>query len=149
MPESDWFPFLRRTYFFKGLLDEEIRLVASACAEEERDAGDVIFVELPDPGTAISVEQSMGSIESAKAVEDIIAPISGEVVSVNEDVVDAPELLNEDPYEVGWLISVKPRDIKDLDSLLGHDQYMSLVEESGDYGEDEEEEEEDLFTNDE
>ncbi len=113
------------------------------------ELGDVIFVELPDPGTAISVEQSMGSIESAKAVEDIIAPISGEVVSVNEDVVDAPELLNEDPYEVGWLISVKPRDIKDLDSLLGHDQYMSLVEESGDYGEDEEEEEEDLFTNDE
>jgi glycine cleavage system H protein len=112
------------------------------------ELGDIIFAELPDVGSRVDADEPMGSIESAKAVEDIAAPVTGEVVRVNEEVINAPELLNEDPYEAAWLMAVAPNDIKDLDSLLSYDQYLSLIEEVDD-DEEEEEDDEDLFSNDE
>ncbi len=95
-------------------------------------------------GATITADESMGSIESAKSVEDIIAPLAGEVMRVNDAVIDAPELLNEDPYEQGWLLAVKPNDTKEFDELLSSDQYTALVEET-DEADDDEEDEEDLF----
>lgn len=112
------------------------------------ELGDIIFAELPDVGSRVEADEPAGTIESAKAVEDIASPVSGEVVRVNEEVINGPELLNEDPYEAAWLIAVAPNDIKDLDSLLSYDQYMSLIEET-DQDEEEEEDDEDLFSNDE
>jgi len=108
------------------------------------ELGDIIFVELPDVGVAVTANGALGTVESAKAVEDIVAPLSGEVVRVNDEVIDAPELLNEDPYQAGWLIAVKVKDTQEFDELLSNDQYTSLVEESDE--QDEEEEEEDLFS---
>lgn len=124
---------------------EEVLLGITEFAANE--LGDIIFVELPDVGATITAEDPMGSVESAKSVEDIIAPISGEVTRVNDEVVDAPEILNEDPFGKGWMIAIKPAQMVDMDSLLSPDQYSSLIEEEG---EDEEEEEEDnLFENEE
>lgn len=124
---------------------EEVLIGITEFAANE--LGDIIFVELPDVGAKITAEDPMGSVESAKSVEDIIAPISGEVTRVNDEVIDAPEILNEDPYGGGWMIAIKPAQMADMDSLLSPDQYSSLIEEEG---EDEEEEEEDnLFENEE
>ena len=83
---------------------DEVRIGLTDFAVNE--LGDIIFVELPDVGAAITADDALGTVESAKAVEDIVAPLSGEVVRVNEEVINAPELLNEDPYQAGWLIAV-------------------------------------------
>lgn len=92
------------------------------------ELGDIIFVELPDVGSAISAAEPFGSVESAKAVEDLIAPLSGEVTRINEDIIDMPEILNEDPYEEGWLIAIEASDEDELSSLITHDQYQSNLE---------------------
>ncbi|MFO7945647.1 MAG: glycine cleavage system protein GcvH [Armatimonadota bacterium] len=92
------------------------------------ELGDIIFVELPDVGTSVSSGEAFGSVESAKAVEDLIAPLSGEVTRINEDIIDMPEILNEDPYEEGWLITIEASDEDELASLLTHDQYQSNLE---------------------
>jgi glycine cleavage system H protein len=108
--------------------------------------GDIIFIELPDVGASIVVEEGLGSVESAKAVEDLVSPLSGEVTQVNEELLDAPEILNEDPYAQGWLIAIKATDAnaKEFDSLLGHDNYMAMLEESGD-GNEEDDEDDNLY----
>ena len=89
--------------------------------------GDVVFVELPDAGTQLAQFQKMGEIESVKAVSDLMCPIGGEVVEVNSDVVNKPELLNEDPYEQGWLVKVRVSDLSDVDSLLDAAAYETLT----------------------
>lgn len=93
------------------------------------ELGDIIFVELPDEGTMITAGEPFGTVESAKAVEDLVAPLSGEVKRFNEDVIDMPEVLNEDPYEKGWMIVIEHGDDDDeIASLLTHDQYQSNLE---------------------
>ena len=90
------------------------------------ELGDIIFVELPEEGSSISAGEPFGTVESAKAVEDLIAPISGEVTRINEDVIDMPEVLNEDPYAEGWMIAVSHEGSDDeLSSLIDYDQYQS------------------------
>jgi glycine cleavage system H protein len=120
---------------------EEVLIGITEFAANE--LGDIIFVELPDVGATIAVDDPMGSVESAKTVEDIIAPLSGEVTRVNDEVIDAPELLNEDPYAGGWLLAIKASEAAELDSLLDPDQYSSLIEEEDEA--EEVEEEDNLF----
>lgn len=98
--------------------------VSKYAAEE---LGDILFAELPSAGDTIEAGASMGSIESAKAVADIIAPLSGEVVAVNDTVYDAPEIIGEDPYGEGWLLKVKATGATDTSSLLSHAQYQASV----------------------
>jgi glycine cleavage system H protein len=93
--------------------------------------GDVVFVELPEEGTTIEAGKSFGVVESVKAVSDIYAPVSGEVVSVNEELPDTPELVNTSPYEDGWMIKIKVSDTAELDGLLDVDGYKAFVEEEG------------------
>ncbi|MBO0865033.1 MAG: glycine cleavage system protein GcvH [Mycobacterium sp.] len=69
--------------------------------------GDVVFVQLPDPGTGLSVGESFGEVESTKSVSDLFAPVSGEVVAVNNDLEASPQLVNSDPYGAGWLLDVR------------------------------------------
>ena len=85
--------------------------------------GDVIFVELPEAGASVSAGDPYGSLESAKAVEDLIAPLSGKVLRVNEALVDAPEVTNQDPYGEGWMIVVSPVGEVDYDATLSAEQY--------------------------
>ena len=89
--------------------------------------GDVVFVELPKSGSKVHAAQSFGTVESVKAVSDIYAPLSGEVVEINEDLVDAPETLNSDPHGKGWLIKVKYSDKAELDSLMTAADYSAYV----------------------
>ncbi len=74
--------------------------------------GDVVFVELPDVGRTLEQGDSFGAVESVKAASDIYAPVAGEVTAVNETLVDSPEMVNAEPYEGGWLIKLRPRDLE-------------------------------------
>jgi glycine cleavage system H protein len=91
--------------------------------------GDVVFVELPDVGDPVKKGDSFGVVESTKAVSELFAPVSGKVVEVNDPLTDAPETINEDPYEEGWMIVVEPSDPKEVDSLMDAAAYRAFVEE--------------------
>ena len=90
---------------------------------------DVVWVELPEVGVAVSSMESFASVESVKSVSEIYAPISGEVTEVNEDLEDAPETINTDPYGEGWICKMTVGDKGELDALLDAAAYRSLVEE--------------------
>lgn len=87
--------------------------------------GDVVYVELPSVGQAVTAGQTCGEIESTKSVSDLYAPVTGEVLEVNGEVDSAPELVNEDPYERGWLFTVK---VGETGELLDADAYAKLTE---------------------
>jgi glycine cleavage system H protein len=117
---------------------EELVIGITEYAQDE--LGEVIFVELPEVGAETARGEAFGSIESAKAVEDLIAPVNGTVTRRNDDAVDVPETVNEDPYGGGWLIAVKPKEDYAPDELLTYEQYLATL----DIEEEEEEEMEDL-----
>jgi glycine cleavage system H protein len=91
--------------------------------------GDVVFVELPAVGDVVKRGESFGVVESTKAVSELFAPISGKVVEVNDPLVEAPESINEDPYEEGWMIAIEPSDPKELADLLDAKAYKAHVDE--------------------
>ena len=91
--------------------------------------GDVVYVELPAVGDEVKKGESFGVVESTKAVSELFAPISGKVVEVNDPLVEAPEAVNEDPYEEGWMIAIAPSDQKELAELLDVKAYAALVAE--------------------
>jgi glycine cleavage system H protein len=90
--------------------------------------GDVVFVELPEVGAQLAAGDEAGVVESVKAASDIYAPLSGEVVAINEDLEDAPELVNSDPFGDGWFFRLKLSDQVELDELLDADGYSELCE---------------------
>ena len=94
--------------------------------------GDIVFLELPEVGSQIVQSEAFGTIESVKAVSDLFAPISGEVVDVNADLAEQPEVVNDAPYEAGWLIRVAPADMSELETLLDAKEYAALCEERED-----------------
>jgi glycine cleavage system H protein len=91
--------------------------------------GEIVHYEPPDVGSSLARDESYGEVESVKAVSDLIAPLSGEVVEVNQAVVEAPETINSDPYSEGWLVKVRLSDSGELDDLLDVQAYKQLLEE--------------------
>jgi glycine cleavage system H protein len=91
------------------------------------ELGDVVFVELPETGSEFSQGDTVGTIESVKAVADLYLPVSGEVIEINEAVVDSPELVNSDPLDEGWLLKVRLSDPAELDKLLDAAAYGQLL----------------------
>ena len=89
---------------------------------------DIVFVELPDVGTQITHKTEFGVIESVKAAFDLYAPVSGEVIEVNESLLDAPEQVNESPYDEGWFLKIEMTDHSELDLLLDADAYQAHIE---------------------
>ncbi|RAL23574.1 glycine cleavage system protein GcvH [Lujinxingia litoralis] len=89
--------------------------------------GDIVFVELPALGAELQAEDDFGVVESVKTVSDLYAPLSGEVIAVNEDLEDAPELVNESPYEKGWIVRVKISDPSELESLMDAAGYQAFL----------------------
>ena len=89
--------------------------------------GDVVYVDLPEAGATITQFEKMGEIESVKAVSELFAPASGEVLMANEEVVQKPELVNSDPLESGWLLQIKLSDPSQLDALLTGQQYDDFI----------------------
>jgi glycine cleavage system H protein len=90
--------------------------------------GDIVFVELPGVGDEVIQENDFGVIESIKAVSDLYAPVSGTVTAVNETLEQEPELVNEAPYDDGWLLEVELADEAELDALLSPDEYRAQIE---------------------
>ena len=90
--------------------------------------GDVVFVELPEVGTEVSKDQEIAVVESVKAASDIYAPIAGTIVGINEDLVDNPEWVNEDPYGKAWFFKIKLENKADLEDLLDADAYAAACE---------------------
>jgi glycine cleavage system H protein len=90
--------------------------------------GDVVFVQLPEPGATVKAGESFAEVESTKSVSDVYAPVAGTVVEVNPDLADSPQKLNEDPYGEGWLCVIQPDDAAALSSLLDADGYQKLIE---------------------
>jgi glycine cleavage system H protein len=89
--------------------------------------GELVHFEAPEVGASVTKDQSYGEVESVKAVSDVIAPLSGEVVTVNEQVVDAPETVNEDPYGKGWLVRIRLADSGEVEALLDVSAYKQLL----------------------
>jgi glycine cleavage system H protein len=90
---------------------------------------DIVFVELPEVGAQVEAGQAFGVVESVKAVSDLIAPVSGEVVEVHKQLDEHPEWLNEDPYGRGWIVVIEPEDIESVEALMNAVTYRKSVEE--------------------
>jgi glycine cleavage system H protein len=116
-PEHDW----------ARIEDAEAVLGVTWYAQDA--LGELVHYEPPEAGATVSKDSSYGEVESVKAVSEIIAPLSGEVLEVNQAVIDAPETVNEDPYGVGWLIRIRLTDPGESDELLDADAYQQLVSE--------------------
>jgi len=93
----------------------------------QEELGDIVYVDLPKPGAKVEKGKSFGSVESVKAVSDIYAPVSGEVIEVNEGLATAPEKLNEDPHKAAWLIKVRVDGSADFKNLLSAADYESYI----------------------
>ncbi|MYE53700.1 MAG: glycine cleavage system protein GcvH [Chloroflexi bacterium] len=90
--------------------------------------GDVVFVELPEVGTDLTQFEKMGEIESVKAVSDLYSPVSGTITERNDSVIDSPELVNDSPYDSGWMLRVSLSDSAELDKLMNHTAYQAMLE---------------------
>jgi glycine cleavage system H protein len=90
--------------------------------------GDIVFIQLPDPGAKVAVGDSFSEVESTKSVSDVYAPVSGTVVEINAELADSPQRLNEDPYGEGWLCLIAPDDAGAVSSLLDAEGYRKLIE---------------------
>jgi glycine cleavage system H protein len=97
--------------------------------EHAQDAlGDVVFVELPEVGSEVTAHEQFGTVESVKAVSDLFSPLTGEVVEVNEELADTPELVNTEAHDGGWMIKVKLADMSELDDLMSAADYVAFLE---------------------
>ena len=90
--------------------------------------GDVVFVELPEVGADVKQFEKMGEIESVKAVSDLYCPVGGKVIEVNDSLTDSPELVNDSPYEDGWMLKVEMADSSEIERLMSASEYEALVE---------------------
>lgn len=93
----------------------------------QSELGDIVFVELPNVGTKIQAGMPFGTVESIKTVSDLVAPISGEVIEVNSDLNETPELVNEDPYQRGWMLVIEMSNRSELDQLKNADEYEDFI----------------------
>ncbi len=91
------------------------------------ELGDVVFVELPEPGDSLEQMQTFGTIEAVKAVSDLFAPVSGEVTEINGALTDTPEIINQDPYGEGWMLKIKMSSPKETEKLLSAEAYEEKI----------------------
>ncbi len=110
-------------------LEEDGSTVTVGITDHAQDLlGDVVFVELPEVGAEIAAGEEAGVVESVKAASDIFSPVSGEVIAVNEELEDAPEMVNNEPYDDGWFFKVKISDADELNALLDAEAYSEVCE---------------------
>lgn len=95
----------------------------------QENLGEIVYVELPEEGAEFSQGEAFGVVESTKAVSDLYSPVSGTVVEINDSLVDNPEIINEDPYEDGWIIRIEMSDPSELNRLLSTAEYAVFIEE--------------------
>jgi glycine cleavage system H protein len=121
---------LRYNDSHEWVLDNGDGTVTIGITDHAQEAlGDVVFVELPDVGRNLAKGDEFGVIESVKAASDLYAPVAGEIIAVNETLEDAPETINEAPYDGGWIMKVRIEDTASLDDLLDADAYQAVAAE--------------------
>jgi glycine cleavage system H protein len=91
------------------------------------ELGEIVYVDVTTEGESLSAEEVFGSIEAVKTVSDLLLPIEGEILEVNSELEDSPELVNSDPYGKGWLVKIKPANTDDVEGLLSADDYKALI----------------------
>ena len=106
--------------------DTEVVIGITTYAADE--LGDVVFVELPEPGAKVVSQEQFGEIESVKAVSELYSPVTGTVIQRNEELSDAPEIVNDSAYEQGWMIKVEVVDTSNLDELMTAEEYEQFLE---------------------
>ena len=94
----------------------------------QNELGDIVFVELPEVGDEVDKGGAFGSIEAVKAVEDMISPLSGEIIEINEELEDTPEIINQSAFEDGWIIRIKISDKAELENLLKPEEYKEIID---------------------
>ena len=119
---------LRYTADHEWVRAEGTRLRVGITDYAQDALGDIVFVQLPEPGTAVTVGASFSEVESTKSVSDVYAPVTGTVVEVNGELADAPQRLNDDPYGEGWLCVIEVSDTAALGDLLDAAAYRKLIE---------------------
>ena len=112
-----------------GRIDEEGILTVGISDHAQDLLGDIVFVELPDLGKALDAEEESAIVESVKAASDIYAPLSGEVVEINEKLFDEPEIVNSSPFEDGWFFKIKLEDTSAFEYLMTEEEYNASCEE--------------------
>ena len=110
-------------------LEEDGTVTIGISDHAQHALGDVVFVELPDVGITLAAGDEAGVVESVKAASDIYAPVSGEVIAINEQLEDEPETVNADPYNDGWFFKLKPSDTSELEALLCAEDYQQHCDE--------------------
>ena len=111
------------------LLEENIATVGITDFAQE-SLGDITYVQLPKEGEEIKKDDAFGVVESVKAVSDLYVPVSGRVVEINQPLLSAPELVNEDPYHDGWMIKIEIKDESDVEELMSAEEYTEYIEEN-------------------
>lgn len=108
---------------------EENRATIGITDFAQKELGDIVYVEAPEVDGEVEKSDAIGVVESTKAVSDIYAPVSGTIVEVNEELEDAPETINEDPYERGWICTIELSDPSELEGLMDAKEYEKLLKE--------------------
>ncbi len=107
-------------------LEEDGSVTVGISDHAQNELGDVVYVELPEPGQQLLARHEAGVVESVKAASDIYAPVGGSVIAVNSALDDAPEMVNQDPYGEGWFYRLEPDDVKELTELLDAEAYAEI-----------------------
>ncbi|MEX0823212.1 MAG: glycine cleavage system protein GcvH [Balneolaceae bacterium] len=126
MKTPDSLKYTREHEWIKDNGDGTITVGITDFAQSE--LGDIVFVELEPEGSEFEKDEVLGTVEAVKTVSELFSPVSGEVVAVNEELEDDPELVNNDPYEKGWMVKIKYSDASELDSLLTAEDYKELID---------------------
>lgn len=124
---SDTPSHLRYTERHEWTRDDGEVVVIGITHFAQEQLGDVVFVDVPGPGTQVDAGQAFGEVESTKSVSDLFAPVSGEIVERNEELDERPELVNADPYGDGWLVAIRPSDRAQLEQLLDAAGYTAVT----------------------
>ena len=111
-----------------GRIDEEGILTVGISEHAQDLLGDIVFVELPDIGKALDAEEESAIVESVKAASDVYAPLSGEVIEVNEKLLDEPDIVNSSPLEDGWFFKIKLNDASSFENLMSEEEYNATCE---------------------
>ncbi len=109
------------------LREEDDLIVVGITEHASTQLGDIVFIELPDEGTTVTKDDEIVVIESVKAASDILAPLDGEIVEVNQALIDEPAKVNDDPIGDGWFFKIKPSDPSQMDEYMDEDAYMKLI----------------------
>ncbi len=104
---------------------DTIRIGVSDYAQDQM--GDIVYIEMPEVGDTFEKGDEFGTLESVKAVSEVFIPLGGEVVAINEELEDAPERVNSDPYK-NWIVEIRPTDPSEFDEMLSHEQYLKLLQ---------------------